>query len=437
MAWVAFDRAIRTCEEWGRDGPVDHWRAIREQIHADVCANGFDPELQSFVQSYGSKRLDASLLLIPLVGFLPAEDDRVVGTIEAIGRTLAWDGLITRYEADEENMQVDGLPPGEGVVPALLVLVRGRPGSARPDGGGTRALHAASRPTERSGPDLGGVRPRGESDARELPAGVHPSRARGMCLHPRSRANAPGRVVLRLSGGRSGARAGAPPAPRRARRARAPAGRASRARGPGRSGCARRVRASRGRAATVLRGPSGRCCSYTGGGTIRFTCPVSSSSSMKTTPFAVAGRWRAIAMPGDGDLAGRMPGQLRVRDRPLRQMRAQELERVPSDREARRRVVGEHPFPVGLLGQLGNGRGRLERERELCRRREPALAGRETTPTRQSSSRRGPNRSQAPDATSASSAPLFTGARRARSATSAYGCPATTASASSSPTERT
>ena len=66
------------CEEWGRDGPVDHWRAIREQIHADVCANGFDPELQSFVQSYGSKRLDASLLLIPLVGFLPAEDDRVV-----------------------------------------------------------------------------------------------------------------------------------------------------------------------------------------------------------------------------------------------------------------------------------------------------------------------------------------------------------------------
>ena len=114
MAWVAFDRAIRTCEEWGRDGPVDHWRAIREQIHADVCANGFDPELQSFVQSYGSKRLDASLLLIPLVGFLPAEDDRVVGTIEAIGRVLSWDGLIMRYEADEENMQVDGLPPGEG-----------------------------------------------------------------------------------------------------------------------------------------------------------------------------------------------------------------------------------------------------------------------------------------------------------------------------------
>jgi GH15 family glucan-1,4-alpha-glucosidase len=115
MAWVAFDRAIRTAEEWGREGPIDHWRSIRHEIHADACANGFDPELGSFVQSYGSKRLDASLLLIPLVGFLPVEDHRVVGTIEAIGRTLSRDGLITRYDADEENMLVDGLPPGEGV----------------------------------------------------------------------------------------------------------------------------------------------------------------------------------------------------------------------------------------------------------------------------------------------------------------------------------
>jgi GH15 family glucan-1,4-alpha-glucosidase len=115
MAWVAFDRAIRTHEDWQREGPVDHWRSIRDEIHADVCANGFDLELRSFVQTYGSKRLDASLLLVPLVGFLPAEDERVVGTIEAIGRTLAWDGLIMRYEADEENLHVDGLPPGEGV----------------------------------------------------------------------------------------------------------------------------------------------------------------------------------------------------------------------------------------------------------------------------------------------------------------------------------
>ena len=115
MAWVAFDRAIFTSERWGRDGPVDRWRSIRDEIHADVCANGFDARLGSFVQSYGSTRLDASLLLIPLVDFLPVEDERVAGTIEAIGRSLAQDGLIARYESDEENVQVDGLPPGEGV----------------------------------------------------------------------------------------------------------------------------------------------------------------------------------------------------------------------------------------------------------------------------------------------------------------------------------
>jgi GH15 family glucan-1,4-alpha-glucosidase len=137
MAWVAFDRAIRTCEEWGREGPLDHWRSIRSEIHADVCAQGFDPEVDSFVQSYGSKRLDASLLLIPLVGFLPVEDTRVVGTIDAIGRTLAHDGLIMRYQADEENMQVDGLPPGEGVfLPcsfwyAADLALLGREGEAR------------------------------------------------------------------------------------------------------------------------------------------------------------------------------------------------------------------------------------------------------------------------------------------------------------------
>jgi GH15 family glucan-1,4-alpha-glucosidase len=115
MSWVAFDRAIQTCETWGREGPVEQWRAIRDEIHADICANGFDPELGAFVQSYGSKRLDASLLLIPLVGFLPVDDERVAGTIEAIGRKLSRDGLITRYDADDENVDVDGLPPGEGV----------------------------------------------------------------------------------------------------------------------------------------------------------------------------------------------------------------------------------------------------------------------------------------------------------------------------------
>jgi GH15 family glucan-1,4-alpha-glucosidase len=115
MAWVAFDRAVRTIETWGNKGPLERWCEIRDEIHADVCRNGYDADLGAFVQSYGSKRLDASLLLIPLVGFLPAHDERAAGTIDAIGRELSQDGLIARYQADDENTDVDGLPPGEGV----------------------------------------------------------------------------------------------------------------------------------------------------------------------------------------------------------------------------------------------------------------------------------------------------------------------------------
>jgi GH15 family glucan-1,4-alpha-glucosidase len=113
MAWVAFDRAVRTVEEHGLDGPVEHWREQRDRIHAEVLERGFDAELGSFTQSYGSKELDASLLLIPLVGFLPASDARVRGTIEAIERELLRDGLVLRYRIHEES--ADGLPGGEGV----------------------------------------------------------------------------------------------------------------------------------------------------------------------------------------------------------------------------------------------------------------------------------------------------------------------------------
>jgi GH15 family glucan-1,4-alpha-glucosidase len=124
MAWVAFDRAVKTVESLGHDGPVDRWRAARDEIKADVLANGFNTELGSFVQYYGSDRLDASLLLIPLVGFLPARDERVVGTVEAIQRGLMRDGFVERYRADEENVAVDGLPPGEGVfLPCSFWLV--------------------------------------------------------------------------------------------------------------------------------------------------------------------------------------------------------------------------------------------------------------------------------------------------------------------------
>ena len=121
MAWVAFDRAVRSVEEHASPGPGDEWRSVRDEIHADVLAKGFDEELGSFVQSYGSKELDASLLLIPLVGFLPASDPRVRGTIEAIERDLLVDGFVLRYRT---HSSVDGLPPGEGVfLPCSFWLV--------------------------------------------------------------------------------------------------------------------------------------------------------------------------------------------------------------------------------------------------------------------------------------------------------------------------
>jgi GH15 family glucan-1,4-alpha-glucosidase len=114
MAWVAFDRGIKAVEDFGHDGAVERWRACRAEIHAEVLELGFDGELGSFVQSYGSQRLDASLLTIPLVGFLPPDDARVVGTLEAVRRELLRDGLVQRYSHDPEVEEVDGLPPGEG-----------------------------------------------------------------------------------------------------------------------------------------------------------------------------------------------------------------------------------------------------------------------------------------------------------------------------------
>jgi GH15 family glucan-1,4-alpha-glucosidase len=111
MAWVAFDRAIKSAEMFGFDGPVDRWRKLRDEIHAATCEQAYDAELGSFVQSFGSKELDASLLMIPLVGFLGPEDPRVRGTIQAIERHLISDGFVMRYRSDN---RVDGLPPGEG-----------------------------------------------------------------------------------------------------------------------------------------------------------------------------------------------------------------------------------------------------------------------------------------------------------------------------------
>jgi GH15 family glucan-1,4-alpha-glucosidase len=111
MAWVAFDRAIKAVEALGLSGPVDDWRTLRARIHENICTNGFDPKKNSFVQYYGGKGVDAALLLIPQVGFLPPEDPRVQGTVAAIERELVVDGLVLRYRTEEH---VDGLPPGEG-----------------------------------------------------------------------------------------------------------------------------------------------------------------------------------------------------------------------------------------------------------------------------------------------------------------------------------
>jgi GH15 family glucan-1,4-alpha-glucosidase len=134
MAWVAFDRAIKGAEDFGLEGPIERWRALRGRIHEEICHHAFDPKIGAFVQSYGSKNLDASLLLIPAVGFLPPDDPRVRSTIVAIEQHLLTDGLVRRYDTADAR---DGLPPGEGVFLACsfwladCLLVTGRSEEAR------------------------------------------------------------------------------------------------------------------------------------------------------------------------------------------------------------------------------------------------------------------------------------------------------------------
>jgi GH15 family glucan-1,4-alpha-glucosidase len=112
MAWVAFDRAIKSAETFGLDGEIERWKSTRDDIHADVCAHGFDHGVGCFTRVYGGKALDASLLLLPAVGFLPPEDARIRATVEAIEARLMRDGLVRRYDTAASK---DGLPPGEGV----------------------------------------------------------------------------------------------------------------------------------------------------------------------------------------------------------------------------------------------------------------------------------------------------------------------------------
>jgi GH15 family glucan-1,4-alpha-glucosidase len=111
MAWVAFDRSIKSAEMFGFDAPIDLWRKLRDEIHADVCTHAYDASRNTFVQAYGERPLDASLLLLPAVGFLPPQDPRVRGTVAAIERELMCDGFVLRYDTERTS---DGLPPGEG-----------------------------------------------------------------------------------------------------------------------------------------------------------------------------------------------------------------------------------------------------------------------------------------------------------------------------------
>lgn len=113
MAWAGLDRAITAVERYGLDGPVQQWRTTREQIHADVCTHGFNTERNTFTQFYGSRGVDAALLLIPRVGFLPYDDPRVIGTVDAIQRNLCSDGFLLRYQPQHDD-NVDGLPGTEG-----------------------------------------------------------------------------------------------------------------------------------------------------------------------------------------------------------------------------------------------------------------------------------------------------------------------------------
>jgi GH15 family glucan-1,4-alpha-glucosidase len=111
MAWVAFDRAIKSAESFDLPGPIDHWRQVREQIHAQVCEKSWNPQLNAFTQVYGGDELDASVLLLPQVGFLPPSDPRIIGTLAATEKYLLRDGFVMRYRTTEVD---DGLPPGEG-----------------------------------------------------------------------------------------------------------------------------------------------------------------------------------------------------------------------------------------------------------------------------------------------------------------------------------
>ena len=178
MAWVAFDRAVRDVERYGLEGPVEAWRRTRDEIHAQVCEQGFDARLNSFIQHYGATGLDASLLMIPLVGFLPVADPRVRGTIEAVQREL------TRRRAGAalpHAHRCRRTAARRGHLPAVHPLAGRLPGAERAARRGRRAVRTGARAVQRRRPAGRGVRPARRPHARQLSAGAvaHGARQHG------------------------------------------------------------------------------------------------------------------------------------------------------------------------------------------------------------------------------------------------------------------
>ncbi|GAA3497043.1 hypothetical protein GCM10019016_041440 [Streptomyces prasinosporus] len=228
MAWVAVDRTIKLIESGDAEGPLEEWKQLRDDIHRDVCEKGYDKERNTFTQSYGSKELDAALLLIPQVGFLPPDDKRVIGTVEAIQRELSTsDGFILRYPTEGHGRGRRRPARRRGRVPRLLVLDGRRPGHDRPGGRGAEAVREAAGAAQRPRPAGGGVGPAPPAPGRQLPAGVQP------CAAHRHGPAADGVGGVR--------RLTAPPRPRPARRRGADpftqAGRVTRTRPPGTVRC--------------------------------------------------------------------------------------------------------------------------------------------------------------------------------------------------------
>ena len=173
MAWVAVDRMIKSVEEFGEEGPVDRWRELRQTIHDDVCQKGYDSQRNTFVQYYGAATLDASLLVIPLVGFLPASDPRVIGTVEAIQRVLMADGFVLPVSHGRIDRRT---PAGRRGLSALHVLAGKVSGSDRTTSGSSRTFRASLEPAKRRGAAVRRIRSAPKTTARAISTGVHARR---------------------------------------------------------------------------------------------------------------------------------------------------------------------------------------------------------------------------------------------------------------------